>query len=485
MSERPAKAITHRPLRRVFGWFLRAFIVASLLVAAVLLRYAYAKPHRTGVYSRAYAERFGGPQDGVLNGRLIVKQCRDRFVELVSSMPEPEAIERVDVTLIYDGVTEDRLGSTEERRALACRAFAKVKEAGVLQELDRLAEADCYHWDTPTEAFSDDTIGYLAELGPCRLAARLNRARMFEAARAGDWDEFVRGFEVAHAIGRLMSLRGSAIETLVGEACRSTANTELVLTLMERDVPAPILDRCAQMLDDAGPSIDVTQALDGERLIALDFLDSVHDRSGRVVFSELNNLRDEMQGEPRDDSLSNRIFNFIGLAQVRKPASEAVVNQLMDEVASAMSRPAHARPVSVTAIQARGDSLPDEFAAARTSFSAFNAFSRSVDAMNTTLAATRLIVEIHHYKLARGEFPESLDHLDSTATLDPLTGQPFVYRRQVPSDADPRAFILYSVGLDGHDDGGRSPEGDGYRISVLTKDTMTGYDAIMNPLRGE
>lgn len=477
--------ISSRPLRRVFGWFLRAFIIASLVLGAVVLRYAYAKPHRTGVYSRAYAERFGETQNCVLNGRLIVKQCRDRFVELVSSMPEPDAIELVDVTFIYNGVTEDRLGSTEERRALACRAFAKVKEAGLLRELDRLVNADCYHWDTPSEAFSTDTISDLAELGPCRLAARLSRARMFEAARAGDWDEFQRGFEVAHAIGRLMSLRGSAIETLVGGASRMMVNAELVHTLVEREVPASILDRCAQVIDACGSSIDVTRALAGERLMALDFLDSVHDRGGTLVHSELNNLRSEMKGDSRDDSFGNRLFNFIGPAHARKASSEAVVNQLMDDVTSAMSRPPHARPFTVASVQDRGDALPQKFAATRTSLSAFSAFSASVDAMNTRLAATRLILAIHCHKRAHGEFAASLEHIDVAQTLDPMTGKPFVYRPRVPSETDPRAFILYSVGRDGQDDGGRSPDGDSNRAAVLTKDTMTGYDAIMNPLRGE
>lgn len=68
--------------------------------------------------------------------------------------------------------------------------------------------------------------------------------------------------------------------------------------------------------------------------------------------------------------------------------------------------------------------------------------------------ATTLLLHIHLYRHRRGDFPASLDQLvpDQLAAIPPdfITGAPFVYRVE---DGKP---ILYSVGLNGADDGGKA-----------------------------
>jgi hypothetical protein len=61
---------------------------------------------------------------------------------------------------------------------------------------------------------------------------------------------------------------------------------------------------------------------------------------------------------------------------------------------------------------------------------------------------------LERHRLATGRFPESLEALVpgiiTRLPHDPLTGETYHYRRL--SDA---AFVLYSVGWDGKDDGGK------------------------------
>ncbi len=74
-----------------------------------------------------------------------------------------------------------------------------------------------------------------------------------------------------------------------------------------------------------------------------------------------------------------------------------------------------------------------------------------------TLAETACALE--RYRLAHGNYPGSLPELVPTyldkVPLDIINGQPLTYRR-----TDSGKFILYSVGLDGKDDGGKPATSD-------------------------
>ena len=69
------------------------------------------------------------------------------------------------------------------------------------------------------------------------------------------------------------------------------------------------------------------------------------------------------------------------------------------------------------------------------------------------LAITALAIE--RYRLERGRLPDALKELApqfiEAIPTDPFDGAPLRYRRLA------RGYKVYSVGLDGHDDGGREP----------------------------
>jgi len=74
-------------------------------------------------------------------------------------------------------------------------------------------------------------------------------------------------------------------------------------------------------------------------------------------------------------------------------------------------------------------------------------------AVQTHVNLARIAVALERYRLARGEFPISLDALNPTflkaVPHDIINGQPLKYRR-----TDNGRFVLYSVGWNGTDDGG-------------------------------
>ena len=81
-----------------------------------------------------------------------------------------------------------------------------------------------------------------------------------------------------------------------------------------------------------------------------------------------------------------------------------------------------------------------------------NALRRAGDD-ETTIDLTRVALLLKAYRGEHGEYPPSLDELQNQAgkelPLDPCSGQPFQYRR------NGSGFILYTVGTDGVDDGGK------------------------------
>lgn len=87
-------------------------------------------------------------------------------------------------------------------------------------------------------------------------------------------------------------------------------------------------------------------------------------------------------------------------------------------------------------------------------------------ASNLRVATTALGVE--RFRLAHGELPAKLDELVPqflpAVPADPFDGQPLRYRRRA------KGYVVYSVGDDCHDDGGREPPRD------LKSNFKPGYD---------
>jgi hypothetical protein len=86
-------------------------------------------------------------------------------------------------------------------------------------------------------------------------------------------------------------------------------------------------------------------------------------------------------------------------------------------------------------------------------FSFMGNFLEKIAASQTSLDLARTAVALERYRLAHGEFPESLDALApqfmEKIPHDIINGQPLKYRR-----TDDGQFILYSVGWNETDDGG-------------------------------
>jgi hypothetical protein len=76
-------------------------------------------------------------------------------------------------------------------------------------------------------------------------------------------------------------------------------------------------------------------------------------------------------------------------------------------------------------------------------------FHKSTDKGVSEIRGSQIALELMQYKHQHGKYPPSLSALGKAGeVVDACNGQPFHYRRAG------KGFILYSIGLDGKDDGG-------------------------------
>jgi hypothetical protein len=87
-------------------------------------------------------------------------------------------------------------------------------------------------------------------------------------------------------------------------------------------------------------------------------------------------------------------------------------------------------------------------------FSVLTAFAEKIAIVQGSIDLARVACALERYRLARGQYPETLDALApqfiEKVPHDIIGGQPLHYRR-----TDDGSFVLYSVGWNGTDDGGK------------------------------
>lgn len=102
------------------------------------------------------------------------------------------------------------------------------------------------------------------------------------------------------------------------------------------------------------------------------------------------------------------------------------------------------------------------------------------DELQLRIAGVRVLLAIEIYEAVHGDLPTSLadlvpDYLPELP-IDPISEQGLGYRTQEPSETDARPFLLYSVGVDGIDNGGAEPPVE----STLPSDYALGERARRN-----
>jgi hypothetical protein len=312
------------------------------------------------------------------------------------------------------------------------------------------------------------------ELGYARNMARLNAARAHVALEEGRVDEAIGALEVGFALARMEATQPFLIDHLVGVAIHALM-LERVRALLATHPDSATLDKLSEMMDRQAVPRDFAAMLEGDRLATLNtagwvFMDTSRVRWGRFGRSP---LFDWGRGEGVFDG---RLGTWV---QTRD-----AINGRFAVFAERLALPPHERPDA-------GAEEPSGLRVADLLIPALAKAERSFDFILVDEVGVRAMIALEKHRAERGAYPEKLDELVPeflrSLPIDPWSGRPLGYRSLADGETvGGFGYVLYSVGGDGVDHGGRS-QGVQHRLGLLSRrvklpqgETQSTYDYVIN-----
>ncbi|MCS6829711.1 MAG: hypothetical protein RMM08_03220 [Armatimonadota bacterium] len=248
-----------------------------------------------------------------------------------------------------------------------------------------------------------------------RLWAYVEAADALLAIRGGDYRRALDDYETVLRVGEGLSNGGLMVHHLVARVCQNKVSQVMVGSLQQMP-----LEYCDELVAITRRwervRIPPEQAWEHERIAALNLLHDLYE--GKV---QLRNVPGRLLNLRAAAHEFERLYRLI-----KSAADKPIVHQA--------SIPDAKHPVLVFA------------------FPAISA-NRFYQAKAGQLARNRLLAiaaAVRAYRLRHGKYPSTLAEAGvADLNKDPFTGGEFVYR------TSPKGFLVYSVGEDGRDDGGK------------------------------
>lgn len=362
------------------------------------------------------------------------------------------------------------------------------------EPLSRVLEAaDRAHWYCPVVVSDEDFDGVLiSALMPlqqeCRSVVRALSCRALLAVREGRIDDARGDILCCHRLARHVGKGFSLIDLLLGYALESVACQTEVVMLQSGRLTIKQLNAHRNSLRQLESLPSVAQKIDfGERLMVLDSIRYVykHRVKGLKSLSELT-------ANPAENAfrLLNRNMDLIDWNRVM-----TMVNEEFDRMRDAVARPTYAqRKQAITQLTARYKRIAVDIRSPRTlaeitkggkvdrvqlSVLLGRLFIRlflpgthaarvAEDRSKTRLSLSRIAIALETYRKTNGRFPRKLSTLVprflKRLPEDLYSGRAFPYR------ATANSYLLFSVGANQKNDGGRTfdsqPPGDDIAVRV-------------------
>ncbi|GBD35037.1 hypothetical protein HRbin36_00141 [bacterium HR36] len=300
------------------------------------------------------------------------------------------------------------------------------------------------------------------------------------------WRDLYTVLRIARLVGQAFS-----IEVLIGSALESTAANSVIAYLEHAPLtPAQWRQRLQELqnLPPRKPLADIVYW--GERAFCLDFMQNLHLHHFRALASYhggsektlLYLLAPKLFPWEKILRRTNACYDEIARA-LREPdrarrtkALRAFFEQKLSKLAKQESDEAQLK--ALLKILSDADSDQAEQWTARLIAMGYQPLLRvmqSCDRADQTHALLQTALVLHIYRLEQGQYPEKLKDLvpkyRADVPRDVFSGQPLIYRRTA------RGFLLYSVGPNEKDDGGRTatdkPPGDDIRVQIPKPEPST------------
>lgn len=268
-----------------------------------------------------------------------------------------------------------------------------------------------------------------SHLGPLRLLSRYLAFRAQIAHEDHDLATFTEHLQLLNTLSGHMMQSPYVIEHLVGVATASLTQSLVTLPLTWDDLAA---DDRAKYIAAAIPCCDplppLGPVLAFERDLSVWMYTDIPQATGG---SGLHLLAPPARLAGEVDEMTTQLSNFISLPIHEQLDARTPLRAAVEDRENA---------------QEAGWNLARSLA--RTVLPAFMRSAVLRGQVMTQQRGNRTVLALFAARDRDGTFPESLDVLDAEFTIDPYSGEDFMYRRTDDG------FTLYSVGADHEDDGG-------------------------------
>ncbi len=340
---------------------------------------------------------------------------------------------------------------------MAAEGQRLLSESAVIHGVDVLATMDRYDppWNTASVTLGNNAAQY-ADAESLRKLIRFCTGRIALAAKAGDMPEVVRAFRTGMTASRL-----AACSLPIYASMAQCALLDAIWPAL-RTADAATLREIARELERADSRPNVVEAIETERLIAEKQVCEFFSHPENTRWGAFSLMQAHLLRFPRFDEwwASPPLGSFAeNLAAVRQTADNAK--------AWGQQRPVDRFSVSGV--------LPVPPASALWYIQYLGSICDMTigwyDRWRTMLEGTKMLVAIERFEREHGAFPRQLDQIvpefAAAVAVDLWSGKEFRYRvvDSIASVADGGegkglagpgwGFILYSVGTDGVDDGGK------------------------------
>lgn len=395
-----------------------------------------------------------------------------------------EAAEIESLTRILDGEFDG------QRLRFELALLERIEASGALERLDAMSAApravrESIGLDGPGIVFT-----LLPELSPARSLAKMCAARMRVALERGDSEQFLRSAEHGLALGRVMAHDPFYISRLVGLAVSNLAFSEIGHALVERELDEPTCLRLLALLDrHVLPPMSL--ALEAERLCQLDAIQRLYSDDGKgdgiLLMSKSVEMGNMLGGGPPVGG-GHPVMNVAGLFLPGRAETTRLLDEYFDAAIeqSVLTGPQQqAHPVDLETFV---DNLPRGHFFLKMLLPALSRGGGADRKARAVREALRLTLAIEAFEARHGRPPEALADLAPeflpSIPIDPVSGQAFVLARREATAADPREWLLYSIGADGQDNGGaETPDPDDAYDALDVETGAQGFDYVFNRLR--
>jgi hypothetical protein len=312
----------------------------------------------------------------------------------------------------------------------------------------------------------------------CRELAAALACRAMLYAGHGQTEAAWKDLVACHRLGRLVGHGGCLLEGLVGLAIEQIVCRAEIAFLAQCQPDAKQLDRCIRDLRALPARVEAYEYVDaGERFMFLDHIMQL-DRQGFAYLTRQGGNRGPMQfndalldGIDWNPALenANKLFDRMVTAMREKDHSVRV-QQLERIKGDLLTLASQIKPVANGSPVVKGRALGDALLALM--MPAANKVQDAADRVSQTYENTVVAFALAWYQRDNARYPNNLNDLApkylAQVPKDLFSGGALIYK---PA---PNGYLLYSVGMNGRDDGGQPwddpiPQGDDIIVRMPAK----------------